>query len=392
MHIGFQKSGDTGGRGEYEVVGSHSGYNAIGLEGWRFNLRWPDAIVRETGLELEPGDSLKPRLRSQQDPPYQIGKMVAAMLLLPDGRRELAKTSSTTPIATFRGYVLTRLGFGPDTEFDPVTDLVTIDPAFVNLTNLAGRESIGVEKRWARVVAVYAAASQYAPAVRTELDRHRTTMASGELLTGDLTRIVSSLLRQMDAAYPSFSRVQDPLPELERIAGLTPAAGPTLPPPDELGEDEPEVSARSAHEYRLARVRGPQQGIFSRAVREAYGHRCMFCGGIFGGVPGIRSGLEAAHILAWSKYDLDVLHNGMSLCKTHHWAFDAGLVVPELSGGNYFLRFTMLSLEFEPRSMRLLGHDGFQISDEWLPADTSQRPQQKYLRTLYEDLAITFIS
>ena len=49
MHIGFRRSG---GRGEYEVVGSHSGFSAISLEGWTFNLAWPDGNVRETGLGL----------------------------------------------------------------------------------------------------------------------------------------------------------------------------------------------------------------------------------------------------------------------------------------------------------------------------------------------------
>ena len=42
MHIGFRTSG---GRGEYEVVGNHTGYSALSLEGWTFQLRWPDGIV-----------------------------------------------------------------------------------------------------------------------------------------------------------------------------------------------------------------------------------------------------------------------------------------------------------------------------------------------------------
>lgn len=393
MHIGFQKSGDAGGgRGEYEVVGSHSGYKAGDLEGWRFNLRWPDGVVRETGLELEQGGSGKPRLRSRQVPAYQIGKMVAAMLLLPDPRRERRKTTELLPVATSKGYVLSGLGFGPTTEFDPVTYLVTIDPTFVKLANLLETELIGVEKRWSRVVTVYAAAEQYAPSVRAELDRHRAFLAAGKIVDIELAKIVNSLLRQMGLAYPAFARTHDPLPELERIAGIVPSVGPSLPPPDELGEDEPEVSARAAHQYRLAKVRGPGHRAFSIAVREAYGHRCAFCGGRYGGVPGSRSGLEAAHILAWSKYDLDVPHNGMSLCKTHHWAFDAGLIVPELKNDCYRLRFTTLSEEFEPESIRLLGQDGFILPDAWLPSDASLRPSKQCLQVLYKDIAIAFVA
>ncbi len=389
MHIGFQKSG---GRGEYEVVGSHSGYTAISLEGWTFNLRWPDGLVRETDIGLEPGGSGKPRLRSLVGDRYQIGRMVAAMLLMPDPRRRISDTSNELPVATAKGYVLSRLGFGPGTTFAPYTKLVTIDPVFVNLTNLVETESVGVAKRWAKIVSVYTASTLYPEKVRAELQRHQAFLASGKTVDVELTKVVTQLSKQMDAAFDTYSKDQDPLPELERRAGIVPPVGPTLPPPDELGEDEPEVSARSAYQYRLAKVRGPGHRLFSIAVREAYRHRCAFCGGIYGGVPNFRSGLEAAHILAWSKYDLDEPHNGMSLCKTHHWAFDAGLMVPELKSGSYRLRFTTLSAKFDQPSMRLLGEDGFVIPDEWLPTDAGLRPSQQCLNILYKDLAVSFIA
>ncbi|UQX10774.1 hypothetical protein [Candidatus Mycobacterium methanotrophicum] len=46
------------------MVGNHSGYNALGLEGWTFGMRWPDGVVRDTGLWLDPAGCGKPRLRS----------------------------------------------------------------------------------------------------------------------------------------------------------------------------------------------------------------------------------------------------------------------------------------------------------------------------------------
>lgn len=392
MHIGFQKSGSGHGRGEYEVAGSHSGFNAIGLEEWHFSLRWPDGLVRDTGLVLEPGDSGKPRLRSEFDDKYQIGRMVAAMLMLPDPRREPDKTADSLPIVRSKGYVLSRIGFGPNTEFDAVTDLVTIDPSFVNVTNLADTESIGIEKRWARINSIYAASDQFPTSVRNEIERHRAFLASGDPVTVDLTKIVTQLCKRIAEEFPSYDRTEDPLPALEQVLGVQPADGPTLPSPDQLGEDEPEVSARSAHQYRLAKVRGPGHRLFSLAVRQAYGHRCAFCGGKYGAVAGIRSGLEAAHIVAWSKYDADELPNGMSLCKTHHWAFDAGLMMPQYDGGTFRLRFTRLSEQFEPDSMSLLGKDGFTIPDEWLPGDSTMRPKKQYLELLYEDLAVEFVA
>lgn len=64
VHIGFRTSG---GRGEYELVGTHAGYTASSLEGWPFYMRWPDLIVRNTGLWLDPANGGKPRLRSVLD-------------------------------------------------------------------------------------------------------------------------------------------------------------------------------------------------------------------------------------------------------------------------------------------------------------------------------------
>lgn len=389
MHIGFRTSG---GRGEYEVVGSHTGYPAIGLEGWTFNLRWPDGIVRETGLGLESATSGKPRLRSLLDPPFQIGRMVAAMLMLPDPRRAYQGTDVDLPVARKKGYVLTRVGFGPDTEFASAVDLVTIDPSYIELANQSQSQSVGVAMRWARVEFVYAAIDGLPPSVAAAVSAHAAYLASGELVDARLTSIGRQISKALEASDASYTFGYDPLPALERMLGIAPPEGPSLPPPDRLGEGEPEVSARAAHQYRLARMRGPSARKFSLEVREAYGHCCAFCGAVLGGVPGVPSGVDAAHILAWSKHELDVVQNGISLCKLHHWAFDAAIMMPVLEKGVYRLHFTALSEQFEVDSLARLGNDGFQLPDKWLPVDASKRPSAKYLTLLYADLAVSFVA
>jgi hypothetical protein len=389
LHVAFQRSG---GRGEYEVVGSHSGYTAISLDGWTFNLTWPDGLVRETGLGLEPATSGKPRLRSILDAPFQIGRMIAAMLLLPDPRREYAGTADTLPILTNKGYVLARVGFGSATEFSPLIDLVTIDPSFVEVANEGHSASLGVEMRWRRIEAVYARIAELPPAVADAVARHRDFMASGAIITQALTTIVRGVGRALAESELQYDAQLDPLPALELLTDLPAPDGPSLPTPDRLGEDEPEVSARAAHQYRLARMRGLEARKFSLAVRQAYGHRCAFCGSVFGGIPGVLPGVDAAHILAWSKHDLDVLPNGISLCKLHHWAFDAAVLMPVVTGkGRYQLRFTTLAEKFEAASLNRLGTDGFELPDEWLPSDVSDRPSAKYLKLLYADLAVSFL-
>ena len=391
MHIGFRTSG---GRGEYEVVGNHTGYSAISLEGWSFFMRWPDGIVRDTGLILEPADSGKPRLRSQLAPPFQIGRALAAMLLLPPPRRELPETGDSPFVVRSMGYVLSRLGFGPDTEFAPFTDMVTIDPTYVLLANTVEQETIGIGNRYRRIQTVYSRSDDLPANIKAEVNAHRAFMASGDTVTGALVTIVARLSQALTQNSGTGLMVNsDPLQGLERLLNIHPIDRfPTLPPPDQIGEEEPEISARSAHQYRLAKTRGSSARAFSLNVRRAYDYRCAFCGGRFGGVQGIRSGVDAAHILAWSSYELDVVSNGLTLCKLHHWAFDAAVLLPVYQGDSLTLRFTSFAEDFDSVSRTRLGTDRFVIPSEWLPADAAKRPSKTYLDRLHADLGATFMS
>jgi hypothetical protein len=388
VHIGFRTSR---GRGEYEVVGSHSGVAASGLEGWTFGLRWPDGLVRDTGLWLDPATSGKPRLRSMVKPEIQIGRIMAAMLMLPDPRREKVGTAVGTPVARHKGYVLTRVGFGPDTEFTSAVDLVTVDPSYIELQNESQPEEIGIAKRWARIEDLYAHVDALPPAVGAAVAAHQNYLASGDRVDAKLASIVREIEKAVEGADAAYTLGYDPLPALEQLAGIDLIEGPSLPPPDRLGEDEPEISARAAHQYRLARTRGPGARKFSLEVREAYGHRCAFCGVVLGGVAGLPPGVDAAHILAWSKHDLDVAQNGVCLCKLHHWAFDAAILMPVLEKAGYRLRFTTLAQQLPAASRDRLGTNGFEIPDAWLPSDKSKRPSAKYLNWLYADLAVEFL-
>lgn len=388
MHIGFRTSG---GRGEYEVVGTHSGYTASSLEGWSFHMRWPDGVVRDTGLTLEPADSGKPRLRSQLKPPFQVGRLVASMLLLPDPTRAFKATPPSLPIELAKHYTVTRVGFSPESEFSGVADLVTFAPSFIDVANQGYEASIGVGARWQRVKAVYQQADALPSSLTSLLASHREYIASGNVVEIALTTVVAKICKALfSASSHGYADGADPLPTLEGLLGISPPVGPSLPPPDALGEDEPEVSARSAHQYRLAKSRGALGRKFSEEVRAAYNQRCGFCGVKFGGIPGIQSGIDAAHILAWSKHDLDTVANGIALCKLHHWAFDAGVLMPMKEGTDYYLRFTSLADLIDPLSLDRVGADGERIPDEWLPANPTQRPSQHYLDLLYADLGVTF--
>lgn len=387
MHIGFRTSG---GRGEYEVVGGHAGQSALSLEGFSFFSRWPDGIVRDTGLWLDPAESGKPRLRSLAKQPYQVGRMMAAMLLLPTPIRDMRSVAQGPPVLRQGAYAVTKVGFGPGTSFASPPDQVVFEPNYVEAANHGAMEHIGVETRFRRIRAVAAALNVQPQAVADQLAAHQAFMASGSQVDASLNRVVEDLMEALAAADPSYVFGFDPLPSLERIAGITPAPGPELPPPDEIGEDEIEVRALAARQYRMSVVRGPAARRFSLAVRDAYRNRCAFCGGVFAGLPGIEPGIDAAHILAWSNYDLDVVANGIALCKLHHWAFDAAVMLPVYDSGRYIVRFTKLAENFDPESLALLGADAMVIPEEWLPVDPKKWPSLKYLVKLYEDLSISF--
>jgi hypothetical protein len=316
------------------------------------------------------------------------------MLMLPDPRRNFDGTLTGLPVARHKGYVLTRLGFGPDTEFTGINDAVTMDPVFIDLDNQTEKETIGIRHRWSRVEAVYAGMDLLPDALRSLVLQHRTFMASGEPIDTRLVTIVRNLEWPMLGAVPGWVPDTDPLPALEYLIGITPARGPSLPPPDEIGEEEPVVSARSAHEYRLAKIRGASGRKFSTDIRAAYGHRCAFCGAVYGGVASVRSGVDAAHILAWSKYDLDVVPNGISLCKLHHWAFDAALLMPFFEGSKRdipTMRFTQLAVDnFSADTLAKLGQHKGLLRPEWFPSDQAMWPSTSYLDRLYADLAIEF--
>lgn len=76
---------------------------------------------------------------------------------------------------------------------------------------------------------------------------------------------------------------------------------------------------RARRRRRQATERAVRDARFSKRVREAYGHRCCFCG--FGG--GV---IEAAHIKPVEDGGPDDLANGLALCPTHHRLFDKGYI------------------------------------------------------------------
>ena len=63
---------------------------------------------------------------------------------------------------------------------------------------------------------------------------------------------------------------------------------------------------------------------FRQAVIEAYDYKCAFCGMKIQTPDSLLWEVEAAHIVPHRERGKDDILNGLSLCRLHHWAFDAG--------------------------------------------------------------------
>ena len=64
---------------------------------------------------------------------------------------------------------------------------------------------------------------------------------------------------------------------------------------------------------------------FRKAIMQIYEHTCAVCE-LNIRAPSGESVTDAAHIIPFSVSYNDDIRNGMSLCKSHHWAFDTGLI------------------------------------------------------------------
>src|SRR5690606_14667730 len=109
-------------------------------------------------------------------------------------------------------YIVTKVGFGPGTEFASPPEAVTFDPTYVEVANLASIEYVNVLHRWERIAAIYDALSLFPLPVGSALAAHRNAMAKGEPIDASLVRIVSRLCEALAAYDMSYSSEFDPLP------------------------------------------------------------------------------------------------------------------------------------------------------------------------------------
>ena len=324
MNIALRPSG---GRGEYELAGSHGEIAVHDLFSLRIFLETVPGVAIDTVSVCQQLDG-KPRIRlAQPAKNAHPSALIAASMLLPKPRRSKAEAEAATLIQ-WDGFVVQTV------RVDVVqinSASVVLRPVTIKLENASGdRTDVDYSERMLRVVRVWTAAATGSSGIDQAVRDHAVAFGSS---TSTRPKILSAL-NEVHRALGSPAG--DLLPILEghyRLAVLPASVGAMSAEITDADYDESvltsplEARVTRVRQWRKAAVRGPAASQFRKDVRSAYDHRCLISGlRLPKTEKNSRAGVDAAHILPWSRYDLDRPENGICLSKQCHWAFDEGIL------------------------------------------------------------------
>lgn len=383
----------SGGGGEFEIKGTSGNRSARSLVDSEIALETMYGVVR-TGTVLRYTDR-KLRVRLLRQSAMHLSGQIAALALLPNGGRSRPDSQASSFIMERRYILEAELRFvsqpGPYSLLSPAVIIGRTGSGLVHPGNII----IQAPERQSQILLLRGHA-QDLPAPLTSLVSAYCQAVTDATLSGPndgaglsaAAGIVSDLMQELGNWTDAYLTGTDPLPELFKLAGLT-MTGPTtgnIPSPAQIPDADLEARRRSEHILRLTKMRGASGAKFRRDVQRAYDFTCAFCGFKAPGSPGLSTaGVDAAHILPWGSFNLDVPQNGLILCKQHHWAFDNHVLVLKFASGNYFVDIGPDALELvggHQPTLDAIAECSGQIDPIRLPA-VSLRPDPAYIRALY---------
>ena len=381
----------SGGRGEYEVAGSHE------------SVRVHDVFDRQIILELLPGFRFptnnyvrhtqgKPRIRLLD--PYSdshVYLILAAILLLPKPKREIGATPGGQLQIYKDNFSVMSIPF--DVVELSTTEVVASPTQMVLSNSTFDSVRLDVIERLRIVMACWEAASKQNSALAAAITQHNIAFNSCN---------VESMISAAESIRLATIEPDDPLRHITKDLGLPNLdelmwLGVHATETDEalaLGEDNLEELKEAARNrmkvWRQVAMRGAAGAKFSLQVREAYDHTCMFTGMRLPKTPMTgSSGVDAAHILPWAEYDLNSVSNGLCLSKLCHWAFDAGILQLTFDdpSSKYQLQLSTAALSAESDGLlKLNGLKDIQgvVSTSLLPKDSANWPKPSFLKVYNE--------
>ena len=383
----------SGGRGEYEVAGSHEA------------IRVHDVFDREIVLELLPGFRFptnnfvrhtqgKPRIRlfdpHSDSHAYLI---LAAILLLPKPKREIGATPGGKLQIYKDNFSVMSIPF--DVVELSNTEIVVSPTQMVLSNSTFDSVRLDVIERLRIVMACWDAASKQNSALASVAVQHKNAFNSHDVKA--VIAVAESIrLANIEPDDPLRHITKDlGLPNLDELMWLGVHATETeeaMALGEENLEELKEAARNRIKVWRQVALRGAAGTKFSAEVREAYNHTCMFTGMRLPKTPMTgSSGVDAAHILPWAEYDLNAVSNGLCLSKLCHWAFDAGILQLNFDApsSRYGIQVSPAALVAESAGLlKLNGLKDIQgvVSTSLLPKDSANWPNPSFLKVYNEAL------
>ena len=381
----------SGGRGEYEVAGSHEA------------IRVHDVFNRQIVLELLPGMRFstsnfirhtqgKPRIRLLE--PYADSHaylILAAILLLPKPKREIGATPGGKLQIYKDNFSVFSIPF--DVVEMTSTELIVCPTQMVLSNSTFDSVRLDIIERMKIIMGCWEAAGKQTSALASAVTQHKNAFNNRDV-KGIISAAESIRLANIEPDDPLRHITKElDLPNLDELMWLGIHATDTEEAMA-LGEDNLEELKEAARNrikiWQQVASRGAAGAKFSIDVRQAYNHTCLFTGMRLPKVPATgSSGVDAAHILPWAEYDLNSISNGLCLSKLCHWSFDAGILVMNYnpSTSKYLIALSDAAIEAESTGLLSLGElkniQGV-VSTSLLPKDIANWPNPSFLK-VYND-------
>jgi len=377
----------SGGRGEYEISERADRFVPTHLLDKRIVLDLGGDLTVDTGTVLTDQGG-KRRLRMLDGTEMQVPRQLAATLMMPHPIRADEAMGGGQPVMQTDRYaiehiLLSRVDLGEDDAVLHVSDVVLRNRSYE-------AELLYLRERVSRLKRIWRDYSLLPGDIGHLVISHEELVSTGDPVPIDAEGVVKRLQSRLGESSTdldlAFSPGEDVLEALIQILESAETAVPISL--DEIEPEEIELRRRVVKQWRTyAARRGAASARFRKEVRSAYRSTCAMCGASLPSTQFNRTpGVDAAHILPWAEYDMDVVSNGICLCKIHHWAFDESLVRVEFASREYrtvipgpvkegLIHVPKFDLDV---LLRVQGR----IPERRLPADPSQLPNPRFLEEL----------
>ena len=411
MRISKQPSGGnsaTGGRGEFELAEDvPGGPRVTDLFGCDLVLKFGSHVIPSGIFLKHQGGKRRLRLRNQRTTVH-AGLQAAAILMMPGPIRDEARLEGGLPVLRSGGYLLHHIELEdvhlvqPAVFLDGKTAAAELEPGLFTATAkevIYGNQSfqaetLQVSDRMIDLESIWQGAGELPIELASLIATHRQAVTAGTPVPNTLGKTVQAIQESFESCADDFgviySKLEDPVPAILSAIGKAPAKEVDLIPLEQIPRDQVDIRKRTIDRWRLVRSRGPSAIKFRKTVREVYDWTCVVCGVQFPPTDFNRNpGVDSAHILPWATHNVDHVTNGVCLCKTHHWAFDEGLIRITFRDEQYFVELgpeVKVSINDVRFSLDDLEKVVGAIPSYRLPNLYSERPSPAYLEELYSQL------